>query len=1320
MNTLNQLLQGVKNHILTIQSQGKRPFVQLHRARLVLAMLIPLTPFFQISSAAANPSTVTNILNNTRPAGHINLQTGSPEAVQPVNSEQAGDETNPPMPDPSGLAQAGYRYFMPAIAKGRLGSGDWAMAAANPSRNSWTAEEVKGSLRPVWYKHFSAYISQKTQIIAANNSLYISTSAGLYALDASSGNERWFYATQLPLGHSPTFYNGVVYVGGFDKKIHAVNASNGQGLWTFEAGAGFQTNPLIVEGKLFAGNRDGFFYAISVDGPQAGQLAWKFKTDAPVLYSAAYKDGVVYFASNDNYAYALRAADGQQVWKSNKLPGHGFHSWWPVVHEDWVVFAGSYNYRYNDPFPAPHTTLEMEVYPSGGNPGEPVGLEGTEPGSWLLGTKTVTANSIAQYFEKNPHRRTYFVLNRANGQEHTYDSDGDGNLEYAPILWFGTHSGTRYPPVVGPDGVLYQSNHLSYDTIPRGKISGWKIGTPIVSSPSGSGAAIDEPLAYSVGGNTIYWKHCCDRSAGAFEVFNSSGTASDLENWSYYDEGGNMLRRTLPDLFQKGWNFAYWKHGDQSPPIPYQGKVYLIANNAVVAFGPGGKGPVLPSNENVGKLSGEKPQDIEREQVITGLNTKVTQGNSTWPLLIQQENYYNTDTQPDSRGLWFRLLEVAGASAGDPDSLNSQPGEISTLLTSTFGGHVLKTRISQRSPTSLFETDSDQYQLRGKLVGMAYPSGGGVQVRTGSATVNGADLSAGWLLVWDSTETHRWSPLVVSLQRRPNQIDFSANGLQLSFSGPAGFLAVTPLYGMSAPKSDEVNTWPAGLPAEITGRVQLLDRLARAYPESASESWSIDGSSGDANITYSYNYIEFSGDWGTPPLRLAYLPAHIALAAWNGSPIRSNGLPLEQLLDLGYVTPLGRVAGAPDTNSVKVTLPGIAGYWRNSPDQGAGAPGDPLRGRLVAEVQKMLNAGHLLPGYGMVGIWESRSRARIGDHLSDYWKNPADTVYTLLRALPLLPPEIQEQVKAYVQNEFNSYPLYTSAHIGWEKGANREWFDLPPEVEAARGAVMSSPQADFNGWGLPPQNIYALWMYANQFGNASQYFKEVQSRLDLMPRYRNSLPYVLNSYISGYIGYLRLAQLAGAGPQTEAEKTMVHLLMNRAALSKYPNALKQTGFEYGSYEWTLRQYAPNRADTLFNATVNGSLWSQMPLYGHPIDLRTGLAGAGMGGDYAFAIDFVNLVPEAASFMRTYARNEAEAMVGSYSHRAPHWFVAKAEEGGGEAVFQSLYDQVSIFQARAMVLQQSRGELEKYLDVPAVRVGDLFYIQNLISTLQAAR
>ena len=857
----------------------------------------------------------------------------------------------------------------------------WPMAGANPERTSWTAEEVRGELKPLWYKPFEPYISQKVQIIAAYNTLYIATARGLYALDASSGAQRWVYPTAQPLGHSPTIQDGIAYVGGFDHKLHAIDAFTGQGLWTFEARAGFQTNPLVAAGKVYAGSRDGFFYAIHAGGPQAGQLAWKYPTQGPILFSAAYKDGVVYFASQDSHAYALDAQTGGLVWKSAKLPGAGFHSFWPVVYQDRVIFAGSHNYRSSSRFspPGKEPVREWdEVYPNRQSDpdGTLVGPPGQQPGPWAPGTSTldtsrpnVTPNGqtlpITEYFEQKPWRRTVFVLNRFSGQEVTYDFDQDGLREYAPFLWFGTHSGNRYPPVVGGDGVLYLSNdYQSSPAIPWGHISGWKLDTPFISLPAPERNAVDEPLGYVAGGNLLYWNRCCDRVGASFDL-SQLGTGwtyfrFDLEqllpgyNRRYYNPDTQNFTAVYAAF--GGPNGVYGFHADTNPPIPYQGKVYMHRSNAVLAFAPG---------------------------------------------------------------------------AGAPQALALAP------------------------------------------------------------------------------------------------------------------------------------TVPA------------------------------------------------------PPPRL---------------------------------TPLGPAG---------------------------------LKARLSQEIQKMLLAGHLRPGYASHGHFDLPAQSQCGADLGDYFHHPAETILTLLQALPHLPEGMRPQVLAYLQAEFNAYPPYQYDHIGWRDGAAREVFNLPPEMEAAR--VNFPPQEGLSGfvWSSNPYSFYALWQYATLQNDpilAQQLLANAQNNRALMGSLLNvppggilaKMPFVHNAYIAGYLGYLGLERLAGQPESSQIRQELGRLLQLRASQFSKDSA-------YAT--------AVNREEGAYCRTLN------------------------------VASNFMFLVPELADYLHDHALVKVQGALAEYESLAPYWFVSFAAEGFGENALTPLYDSQALFLAKAWILRDPGSELENFLDVPAFARGDLFYIQKLVAAIE---
>jgi outer membrane protein assembly factor BamB len=853
---------------------------------------------------------------------------------------------------------------------------DWPMAGANPQRTSWSPEEVPGKLEPVWYRPIEAYIAPKIQIIASNDLLYISTARGLYALytgtgDGDAGQVAWVYPTELPLGHSPTIHNGVAYVGGLDRKLHAINALTGQGLWTFEAEAGFQTNPLVVDSIVYAGSRDGYMYAIYADDhPNKGTLAWKYKTDGPILFSAAYQDNTIYFASNDSHAYALNAATGGLVWKSSKLLGSGFHSWWPVVYQDpasgvdVVIFAGSNNYRFSLD-PAHGWDLQNkerdDIFPD----------KDTDPSGTPFGARladgSVDATRALQYYEEKPWRRTYFVLNRATGQEVTFDFDGDGKPEYAPMLWQGTHSGTRFPPVVGADGKIYQAAmYMSNPYIAGSQVIAWQVGDSSIETPMAVWKALDEPLAYSAGGNLIYWNHCNDRSAGAFDL--------SIPNTHFYPEGADPSRE-----------WVYWA------------------------------GPEL-------------------ESLIPGYN-----------------------------------------------------------------------------------------------------------------------------VLYEGT----------------NPSNYVINNL---FKGP----------------SDNHN--------------------------------GVYGQHGDQNAPVPYK--------GTVYVH------------------RSNS-----------IIALSNYDGAPTALSMVTVVP--------TEDATSSVTTEELKQKLVEEVQKILDAGHLRPGYRSVGLFDGETKDEHGDYLIDYWHYPSDTLFTLLLALPHLPTDMQNNVKTYLQNEYANYPPHEYTHIGWQEGTARELFTLPAETEADRENHPPDVSGfGYEGWTWPPNMFYALWKYAEVFGSATEIFDDNKDRLEDAPSddYLLQYPYVHNAYIAGYIGYLELESLAGYAESPDIKAELNRLLNLRA--------------------------------TTFSKDIP-----------YPEDGRSIRA-------LSVARNFMFLVPELGQYLNEHALAEVQGALDEYGQIAPYWFVSNFEATHGEGATQHLFDYHGIFLAKAWIMEESRGELAKYLDVPAMQVGDFFYIQNLVAAIEA--
>lgn len=537
----------------------------------------------------------------------------------------------------------------------------WPMAGANLERTSWTPENLPDNIATTWVKPIVPYVPQRVQVVGAEGKVFVSTSMGLYAFNADTGADVWQYSTGAPLGHSPTYSNGYLYVGGLDKKIHKVRASDGQPTWTFTADGGFSSNPIVANGKVYATNRDGALYAIN--DSTTPTLAWKFQTGNQILQSPAYKDNVLYFASTDGYAYAVNANTGTQVWQSDSNPttsekdkfiSNGFYTWWPVIYGEDVIFSGSVFYSTNGveagwlfcPTPSACSSTQQHL------PAGTVSTVTQSDGYWQSGEKIMDVRvnpngtgTIPDYFENmqpgetgpqhGQFRSQVFFVNRTTGLERKFDLDNDGKTEAAPILWSGDSPGHRDPPIVsGRDNRLYfhtvnRSRSLSFN---NANISAWRVGTPYLSLPASYVKSSDEPTGISAAGDKIFYNHCCDRAVGAINIAIPNATwpsTSTTREWSYIGSGGlnfyswseasgtiglpnNPSNYYFKEAVKYFWDpktltteptlpccaAVFWNENEKVGPSAYNGKLYVILGNALVAIGQGGAGkdaPILPS-----------------------------------------------------------------------------------------------------------------------------------------------------------------------------------------------------------------------------------------------------------------------------------------------------------------------------------------------------------------------------------------------------------------------------------------------------------------------------------------------------------------------------------------------------------------------------------------------------------------------------------------------------------------------------------------------------------------------------------------------------
>ncbi|MFF9853787.1 outer membrane protein assembly factor BamB family protein [Streptomyces litmocidini] len=138
--------------------------------------------------------------------------------------------------------------------------------------------------------------------------VYLSDHLGtVYALDATTGQDRWRIATEPRQSTEPVLVaDGNVHVGS-GSALYTLDAVTGTPRWRFAAGGELVGSPVVADGRVHFGSADHVLYTLDATG---GQLRWKLATGGEITGSPVAKGGVVYACSKDRCVYALDAAKG--------------------------------------------------------------------------------------------------------------------------------------------------------------------------------------------------------------------------------------------------------------------------------------------------------------------------------------------------------------------------------------------------------------------------------------------------------------------------------------------------------------------------------------------------------------------------------------------------------------------------------------------------------------------------------------------------------------------------------------------------------------------------------------------------------------------------------------------------------------------------------------------------------------------------------------------------------------------------------------------------------------------------------------------------
>jgi hypothetical protein len=283
-----------------------------------------------------------------------------------------------------------------------------------------------------------------------------------------------------------------------------------------------------------------------------------------------------------------------------------------------------------------------------------------------------------------------------------------------------------------------------------------------------------------------------------------------------------------------------------------------------------------------------------------------------------------------------------------------------------------------------------------------------------------------------------------------------------------------------------------------------------------------------------------------------------------------------------------------------------------------------------------------------------------------FFIEPTETLYTLALAYKYLDPDLQREVKQYVE-QMSSANGPLEGPVGQRRynpdvGEVRSLYDPVPEsIVQVRDDIVRSDLA----------RLYPFWLWADVTGDWSR----IEQNWDFLRKLIDQPPDKIekdcrNGYLAGLIACCRMAL------QMRDEETV------------------QKGVR-------ITQEAFRRRLEYEFAYTRGGLITQVPV------LRT------IFGRWR------HLTPEIGRLCSEYAKKTHQNLMDIYvDYHRPTWYLAWNVETmwRNECPFSFPTLSAEVFAARALILREPAEKLARYLDIPWCKA-DLFYIQKLAFTIE---
>lgn len=194
----------------------------------------------------------------------------------------------------------------------------WPLGRGDSAGTGATKTELPEKLGLLWELPLGGIGFESTPIIA-DNTIFIGDPDGrFFAIDLTTGKEKWRAEFETGFVASAAYIDNVIYIGDYDGVLRALDAATGKESWTFKAEMQIDASPTAYGNNLLVTSEDGTLYCVKRNN---GELVWKYETGDQLRCGASLAGDRTYLGGCDGKLHVVDVTVGKAIGEPIPLDG---------------------------------------------------------------------------------------------------------------------------------------------------------------------------------------------------------------------------------------------------------------------------------------------------------------------------------------------------------------------------------------------------------------------------------------------------------------------------------------------------------------------------------------------------------------------------------------------------------------------------------------------------------------------------------------------------------------------------------------------------------------------------------------------------------------------------------------------------------------------------------------------------------------------------------------------------------------------------------------------------------------------------------------